>query len=124
MRATSARSSWLPPDVVSAGHANPFSSKVAELLDRSRDRDLCGDEARPDRFAGPRAADDGWFLMMDLKARLANRVRITTDGLHTYLGGSNFLFGADLDWAVLQKHYGQDPAGERRYSPQRLGGPP
>jgi hypothetical protein len=28
-----------------------------------------------------------------------------------------FSFGDNLDWAVLQKHYGSDPSAERRYSP-------
>ena len=31
-------------------------------------------------------------------------------------------FGADIDYALLQKLYGADPAGEKRYSPaQRIG---
>ena len=45
-------------------------------------------------------------------------MQLTTDGLKAYSAAIGFSFGTEVDWAVLQKHYGADPAGERRYSPQ------
>jgi IS1 family transposase len=71
----------------------------------------------PSWFVGQRTAEDGFLFMMDLKGRLANRVQITTDGLRAYSAAIGFSFGTELDWAVLQKLYGRDPSGERRYSP-------
>ncbi|MGH2854726.1 MAG: IS1 family transposase [Solirubrobacteraceae bacterium] len=80
---------------------------------------ICADtKLVPSWFVGQRDADDGWLFMMDLKHRLRDtHVQMTTDGLRAYSAAIGFSFGADLDWAVLQKQYGKDPAGERRYSP-------
>jgi IS1 family transposase len=71
----------------------------------------------PSWLVGQRTAEDGWLFMMDLKHRLSNRVQLTTDGHHAYKAAVNFSFGNDVDWAVLQKQYGQDSSAERRYSP-------
>jgi IS1 family transposase len=71
----------------------------------------------PSWFVGQRNAEDGFLFMMDLKHRLARYPQITTDGLAAYAAAIGFSFGTEVDWAVLQKHYGKDPGGERRYSP-------
>lgn len=72
----------------------------------------------PSWFVGQRNAEDGFWFMMDLKGRLRDsHVQMTTDGLKSYAAAIGFSFGTELDWAVLQKHYGKDPSGERRYSP-------
>jgi hypothetical protein len=44
-------------------------------------------------------------------------VQITTDGHRPYLEAVEGAFGADVDYAVLQKIYGQSPEAEKRYSP-------
>lgn len=56
-------------------------------------------------------------FVRDLASRLANRVQITTDGHRPYLEAVEGAFGADVDYAVLQKIYGPSPDGQRRYSP-------
>jgi len=58
-------------------------------------------------------------FVMDLQGRLANRVQLTTDGLRLYLFAINEAFEGDVDYAVLKKLYGPDPAnsGGTRYSP-------
>jgi len=72
----------------------------------------------PSWFVGNRTAEDGFVFMMDLKGRLRDsHVQLTTDGLKAYSAAIGFSFGTEVDWAVLQKLYGKDPAGERRYSP-------
>ena len=72
----------------------------------------------PSWLVGQRTAEDGFLFMMDLKHRLRDsRVQMTTDGLRAYSAAIGFSFGTDVDWAVLQKHYGADPSAERRYSP-------
>lgn len=63
--------------------------------------------------------DSGYALefMDDVKARLANRVQLTTDGHKAYLEAVEEAFGADVDYAQLVKLYGNTPEGEKRYSP-------
>lgn len=56
-------------------------------------------------------------FVRDLASRLANRVQITTDGHRPYLEAVEGAFGADVDYAVLQKIYGPSSEGQRRYSP-------
>jgi IS1 family transposase len=78
---------------------------------------ICADtKLVPSWFIGSRSAEDGFLFLMDLKGRLANRVQLTTDGHKAYPAAMSFSFGTDVDWAVLQKIYGQDKT-ERRYSP-------
>ena len=57
--------------------------------------------------------------MQDLASRLAGQVQLTTDGLYWYPHAVDRAFGIDVDYAVLQKHYGgSEHAG--RYSPARF----
>ncbi|MGA2186499.1 MAG: IS1 family transposase [Bryobacteraceae bacterium] len=58
-------------------------------------------------------------FVMDLEARLANRVQLTTDGLKMYLYAINEAFEGDIDYAVLIKLYGSEPTsgGDKRFSP-------
>jgi hypothetical protein len=52
------------------------------------------------------------------RARLANRVQLTTDGHKPYLEAVEGAFGGDVDYAVLQKLYGTALVAARgRYSP-------
>ena len=80
---------------------------------------ICADtKLVPSWFVGQRNAEDGFLFMMDLKGRLRDsHVQMTTDGLRAYSAAIGFSFGSEIDWAVLQKQYGKDPSGERRYSP-------
>jgi IS1 family transposase len=66
---------------------------------------------------GDRSSETAIDFTDDLASRLANRVQITTDGHKAYLEAIEGSFGADVDYAMLVKHYGPDPAGEKRYSP-------
>jgi IS1 family transposase len=54
----------------------------------------------------------------DLARRLTRRVQITTDGHRPYLEAVEGAFGAEVDYAQLQKIYGAPTDAEmRRYSP-------
>ena len=67
---------------------------------------------------GARGANDAHAFMRDVSERLANRVQLTTDGHRVYLNAVEDAFGADIDYAMLVKLYGE--AGEKpenRYSP-------
>jgi hypothetical protein len=58
-----------------------------------------------------------WFVD-DLRSRLANRVQITSDGHKAYLEAVEGAFGADVDYAMLNKIYGASSDGAKgRYSP-------
>ena len=66
--------------------------------------------------------DGGWAhdFMQDCANRIKNRVQITTDGHKAYLEAVEDAFGADIDYAQLQKIYGAPSSEEqRRYSPAR-----
>jgi len=68
-------------------------------------------------FIGPRASYTAKLFIDDLASRLANRVQLTSDGLRAYLEAVEGAFGADVDYAQLQKIYGPSPEAEKRYSP-------
>lgn len=56
-------------------------------------------------------------FIRDLASRLRNRVQLTTDGLKVYLNAVADGFGEDIDYAMIVKVYGNDPEGQKRYSP-------
>jgi IS1 family transposase len=68
-------------------------------------------------LVGNRDGDTAAIFIDDLKSRLANRVQLTTDGHKAYLQAIEDAFGADIDYAMLIKLYGQSEDPERRYSP-------
>ena len=65
--------------------------------------------------------DAGWAteFMEDCASRIRNRVQITTDGHRAYLEAVENAFGADIDYAQLQKIYGASLENETRYSPSK-----
>ncbi len=65
--------------------------------------------------------DGGWAedFMNDCASRIRNRVQITTDGHKVYLDAVENAFGADIDYAMLQKIYGASGENETRYSPAK-----
>lgn len=72
-------------------------------------------------LVGGRDGEYALAFMDDVKDRLSNRVQLTTDGHKAYLNAVEEAFGADIDYAMLVKQYGE-PEGakrspERRYSP-------
>ena len=69
-------------------------------------------------LSGGRDSEYAMVLMDDLRARLANRVQLTTDGHKAYLEAVEGAFGEDIDYAMLVKLYGEAPeAMKGRYSP-------
>jgi IS1 family transposase len=67
---------------------------------------------------GDRSQHTGIAFMGDLKARLANRVQLTTDGHKAYLGAVAEV-DLDADYAMLNKIFANDYAGAGRYSPPK-----
>lgn len=69
---------------------------------------------------GARDLATAYDFTHDLADRISQRVQITTDGLKVYLEAVESAFYEDVDYAVLQKIYGNDMESERRYSPARI----
>jgi IS1 family transposase len=68
-------------------------------------------------LVGGRDSEYAMAFMDDLRGRLANRVQLTTDGHKAYLNAVEEAFGADIDYGMLVKIYGEGPKTEARYSP-------
>ena len=69
-------------------------------------------------FVGERHAGCAYHFLSDLKDRLAHRVQLTSDGHRAYFHAVEEVFGTEIDFAMLQKIYGQGPeTPETRYSP-------
>ena len=69
-------------------------------------------------LVGGRDGEYAIEFMDDLARRLDSRVQLTTDGHKAYLEAVGGAFGADVDYAILQKIYGTAPDAARgRYSP-------
>ncbi len=71
----------------------------------------------PSWLAGSRDAQAAQQFIGDLALRLANRVQLTSDGHKPYLEAVQQSFGADIDYAMLIKHYGEPVGGIGKYSP-------
>jgi hypothetical protein len=80
-----------------------------------------GGKAGLERLVGERTTDDCIAFMADLKSRLADRVQLSTDGHSTYWTAIGMTFGRDVDWATIEKQYGNIEQGrmtaQHRYSP-------
>lgn len=68
-------------------------------------------------LVGSRDGAAAYDFMQDVASRLRGRVQLTTDAHKPYLSAVEDAFGVDIDYAMLQKIYGSEPSGEKRYSP-------
>ena len=73
-------------------------------------------------YVGPRDSISAFHFMHDMAGRLSHRVQLTTDGFRPYLDAVNNAFGSNIDYAMLQKIYGEPPKTEARYSPAQCMG--
>jgi IS1 family transposase len=99
---------------VPAKHRGVFGyGDVWTFIAIDADTKLC-----PSFLVGSRDGGSATHFCQDLASRLANRVQLTTDGHTMYLEATESAFGADVDYAMLQKIYAS-PSGEgqQRYSP-------
>lgn len=58
-------------------------------------------------LVGNRNGETAKTFICELKMRLRRRVQIATDSLRTYLDAIDYAFGDDVDYAQLEKIYGQ-----------------
>ena len=76
-------------------------------------------------LVGGRDAEYAMEFIHDLRSRLRNRVRLSTDGHSAYLSAVESAFGADVDFAQLVKIYGGSTGHsgpEHKYSPGKCCG--
>lgn len=79
---------------------------------------LCADtKLAASWLVGGRDGETAKVFVADLAGRLRHRVQLTSDGHKPYLEAVEAAFGADVDYAMLVKLYGQPPETEKRYSP-------
>lgn len=74
---------------------------------------------------GPRTAVTAYDFMRDVASRLTNRIQLTTDSFKVYLNAVDYAFGVDVDFAILEKHYGSFVTGgsaAHRYTPAKIMG--
>jgi len=72
---------------------------------------------------GQRTAADAYDFMQDVASRLTNRIQLTTDQHKVYLNAVDYAFGVDVDYAMLEKHYGSfvaGPSAAHRYTPAKI----
>jgi IS1 family transposase len=67
-----------------------------------------------------RRVEDAIAFIGDLHSRLANRIQLSSDGLHSYARAVEHAFGADVDYGQVVKFYASEPVGPGRYSPPRV----
>jgi IS1 family transposase len=73
-------------------------------------------------LVGDRSGQTAIELMDDLRARVTNRLQISTDGHKAYLEAVEGAFGGDVDYAQIIKMYGPTPSPAGRYSPAECTG--
>lgn len=74
-------------------------------------------------FIGGRDGECAMWFIDDLRARLANRVQLSSDGHKAYLEAVEGAFGDDIDYAQIVKLYGSAPESFKgRYSPAECTG--
>ncbi len=74
-------------------------------------------------LVGKRDSDYAKAFMLDVAARLKNRIQLTSDGHKPYLEAVEGAFGSEIDFAQLVKIYGSTGAtlsNEARYSPPKF----
>ena len=63
-------------------------------------------------------------FVSDLKARLNNRVQISSDAMRSYADAIDMVFGREVDYGQIVKTYGAEDSKysnpERKYSPSRI----
>ena len=71
-------------------------------------------------LVGARDAEYASAFINDVAERVTGRIQLTSDGHKPYLEAVEGTFGAEIDYATLQKLYGADPAeDQKRYSPAK-----
>lgn len=78
---------------------------------------ICADtKLVPSWLVGERTTEDCLAFMTDLKSRMSNRIKLSTDGHQTYMVSIPYIFD-EIDWAQIHKVYKTQSVSPGRYSP-------
>lgn len=69
---------------------------------------------------GKRTLPMSLSIMKELQARITTRFQLSTDSFSPYFEVVDRVFGTDIDYAQIHKHYAEVPDGEKRYSPANI----
>jgi IS1 family transposase len=59
-------------------------------------------------------------FIAELATRVVGRFQLSTDSFSSYFNAVDKVFGQDIDYGQIHKHYGEVGEGERRYSPANI----
>ncbi|MGA2622244.1 MAG: IS1 family transposase [Bacteroidota bacterium] len=59
-------------------------------------------------------------FMTELRTRIDTIFQLSTDAFAGYWNAVDRVFGNDIHYAQIHKHYGEEPRGEKRYSPANI----
>jgi hypothetical protein len=77
----------------------------------------CRHKARSELDAWRSQRANGTHVLLDLAGRFGNLIQLTSDSHGAYLKAVEGAFGHEVDYAQLQKIYGETSESEKRYSP-------
>lgn len=69
---------------------------------------------------GKRNGDNTYFFMAEVQSRIQTRFQLSTDAFAPYKDVVDRLWGNDIDYAQVHKHYAQEPQSWTRYSPAEI----
>lgn len=69
---------------------------------------------------GKRTMPTAHSFMSELQMRISTRFQLSTDSFSGYLVAVDRVFGTEIDYAQVHKQYGEEPEGEKRYSPASI----
>ncbi len=82
---------------------------------------ICADSKLvPCWFVGRRDEAAATAFIADLAGRVRHKVQITTDGHEPYVEAIEAAFGMDVDYAVLEKVYRDNPETRKAYNPAKV----
>jgi len=69
---------------------------------------------------GKRNGTTAYQFIYELAIRINSRIQLSTDSFRPYFNVVDSVFGIDIDYAQIHKQYGNEPGGEKRYSPAQI----
>lgn len=69
---------------------------------------------------GKRTLEMAHSVMSELQTRINTRFQLSTDSFAPYFEVVDRVFGTDVDYAQIHKHYAEAPEGQKRYSPANI----
>lgn len=69
---------------------------------------------------GKRDGKTAYSFITELATRVITRFQLSTDSFKAYFDVVDSIFGTEIDFGQIHKHYGEENGGEKRYSPANI----